>query len=214
MGRKAIPAALRRKQFNLLLSDEMRARLEKRAKENDRPVSEEVRERIRDTLVDEEWFDPSARWLGDEVKILAREVLRQTGYSWRRHPKSYEVLLEAITTLLEQVRPGPVEGEDKWGADDPRTLGRAVVRTRRNLREMVGRLGADHKKRYEDARDQSQYLALKYSKSPEEREYFAKLFRKERGEETEEERAADREAARKAREELEAAAAKRKPKKP
>jgi predicted DNA-binding protein len=129
------------------IADEIRQRIERTleqdrlqplvdaASKRGRSTAEEIEDRVKQTLKEEELFDASTRWLAAEIRLLARDVQRQTGHAWRAHPKSHEALVEAIATVLEQVKPRIVEGEDKWGSDDPRTLGRAVARSRRDVRD-------------------------------------------------------------------------------
>jgi hypothetical protein len=144
MGRKPLPPGKLKKPFTLLLDGALRDALERSATAHELAIGDEIRRRLWASLGDEK-FDEWTRRLGHEVKLLAHDVQNQTGHSWREHPKSHETLAAAITTTLERNKPEPVEGEDAWGADDPKTLGRAIARARVTISAERERYHAERK---------------------------------------------------------------------
>jgi hypothetical protein len=141
MGRKPLSAEARKRQLSVALPDDLRKFVEFMADAQGRSVADEIRQRLEDSRRSEQLFDASTRWMAQEISLLARDVQTQTGHSWQQHPKSHEALAAAIATVLEQFKPKPVEGENTWGADDPVTLGRAIARARKNVREMASDMG-------------------------------------------------------------------------
>jgi hypothetical protein len=128
MGRKPLPAALRKKQFNVALDDDTRASLEKIATEHGQTVADEIRQRLDRTLLEDEKFDELTRHLGSTVMDLAASIQRHgaKGVAWHQHPKAFEALTQAIMTWLEGQKP-PEADPDLFGPDDPLTLGRSIA---------------------------------------------------------------------------------------
>jgi hypothetical protein len=140
MGRKPLPLSQRKKQFNLLMDEEMRTRLEKLAAERGQTVGEVIRAELVYSLNLRDQFDWQTQRLGQEIMSLADRVKQQgsKGLAWHEHPKALEALTEAILTWLEGRAPSEAD-PDLFGRDDPKTLGRAIARGRAQEDQRFGR---------------------------------------------------------------------------
>jgi len=118
----------RRRQIGVALDEPTREQLEKAAKENDRSIADEIRQRLDRTLYEDYTFDKPTLILAEDVRRLAQEVAAQAGSLTL--PRVHEALAEAIKTWLELIKPhigGAVS--DLLGPSDPATLGRTIAHT-------------------------------------------------------------------------------------
>lgn len=148
----------RKKQLGVALDDQVRLLLENVARQSDRSIADEIRNRIERTIeldtlppladaasksgrsvqdevkqrlrrsFGEENFDRATRKLGFAIMELAHGIQENSGCRWYEQPKAYEALVEGVTTLLEALKPAAAT-EDRWGQDDPRTVGRLLARS-------------------------------------------------------------------------------------
>jgi hypothetical protein len=89
-------------------------------------ISQEIRERINRTFLEEKDAAPS-RELADAVRRMAEEISRQTGTPWHSTIKGRQAIMAAFQHFLDAV-PAPMAAEDMFGPDDPSTLGRVIAR--------------------------------------------------------------------------------------
>jgi hypothetical protein len=125
----------RHRQLSISLEEFVRARIEECATKNGRSLGDEVRARLWRTL-QQDALGPMTRELMDDVGQLARGVGQASGVQWHKHPKAHEALTEAVVTWLAGLKPPAIEGADTWGTDDPKTVGRVVVRSHRRGRTL------------------------------------------------------------------------------
>ena len=124
----------RHPQLSIAVDSELREELEKLAAASGRSVAEEIRHRLRLSLHYERLFDEQTRFLGYDLMSLARGVRNYSRFDWHAHPKAHEVLTEAVRVWLEIVTPPEVQNAP-WGPDDPKTLGRTLARSRREVKQ-------------------------------------------------------------------------------
>jgi hypothetical protein len=99
-------------------------------------ITDGIKEAI-DRLQFDNQFDKETLKLASSIKILAKEIQRQTGVDWHRAPAAHEAFSEAVKTWLEIHKPEVGSQADQpepgiSGPDDPKTLGRAIARTLNN----------------------------------------------------------------------------------
>jgi hypothetical protein len=148
MGRKPLPASKRKKPFNLLLDEPLRAALEKAATARGNTLTDEIRNRLVTDLWEELFFDRPTRELAYQIMLMARTI-RQQYAPWHKSEKAFQALTAAITAWLTLEREGVKrEAEaledpamhaldddgspafpDPFGQDDPGTIGRLAART-------------------------------------------------------------------------------------
>jgi hypothetical protein len=90
-----------------------------------------------DRLMFDEQFDKETLELASNIKMLAKEIQRQTGADWHRSPAAHEAFSEAVKTWLDIRKPEVGSRADQLepsisGPDDPKTLGRTIARTMNN----------------------------------------------------------------------------------
>jgi hypothetical protein len=145
MGRKPLPASSLKKPFNLLLDEPLRAALEEAAAANGRTVTDEIRQRLERTLLEDEKFDEPTQGLGFAIMELAASIQRQSanGVAWHQHPRAFEALKQSMLTWLDGAKltePGPVPFDD-----DPVSFGKAIglalLFQMRGSEELYRRLG-------------------------------------------------------------------------
>jgi hypothetical protein len=141
MGRKPLPAAARKRQLNVALDKDTRQHLELSAKDSQRSVADEIRQRIERTLLqdalvrlvadkreqdieslirlclermvrEEERYGEATRELGWDVMEFAHEVRFSNNVGWLDHSRVHAALVEAINTWLNALKPSP-EDDDK-----------------------------------------------------------------------------------------------------
>jgi predicted DNA-binding protein len=117
------------------LPDEMRARLQELADKADRPVSEEVRQRLAASFErdDDAARAPKLAELQRRIAELA-DVVRSwgVGREWSADPYAFKVMRAGMLALLEATPPPPGEVVAPAGSvltpnDDPETLGRTLT---------------------------------------------------------------------------------------
>jgi len=141
MGRKPLPAAVRKRQLNVALDGGTRGLLEESAKLSQISVADEIRHRlertfeqdklvremalkkgqsVEDLILDrlkqmlrqEENFGLGTIELGQAVMELAHDVRFSDTVGWVDHSKVYAALVEAIDTWLNAIKPSS-EDDDK-----------------------------------------------------------------------------------------------------
>jgi hypothetical protein len=107
-----------------------------RLRQSERGVSEEIRERLGRTFI-EDALDPPLRALIDDIVELAELVRSDVAGNWHSDPGAHAVFRSAVLALTDERKPKgpPIFGaaRDLLGAgisksDDPDTIGRALVR--------------------------------------------------------------------------------------
>jgi hypothetical protein len=99
-------------------------------------ITDGIRQGI-DRLMLDEQFDKETLELASNIKMLAKEIQRQTGADWHRSPAAHEAFSEAIRTWLDMHKPQRGIPTDQLEAgisspDDPKTVGRTIARTMNN----------------------------------------------------------------------------------
>ena len=131
MGRPPLDNKKQR-QLAVALPPDVRLQLEAAASASGRSLAEEIRRRVNLTLYDDAEYDAPTRELAEDIKWIAAEISRQTGWPWHVLPRGRESLAIALQTWLEITAP---KRETSVGAsdlfvDDPATLGRSIARWR------------------------------------------------------------------------------------
>jgi hypothetical protein len=137
------------KQMKVALPDALRQALDAASQKSGRSVAEEIRARVAASLDQETQklgVDNPTHELAEDIVALANAVRAHKGIGWHEHVRAREALIEAIkewiTGLTPSLRsrlstPGfPVGASsdaapDLWGKDDAATLGRAIARHHR-----------------------------------------------------------------------------------
>jgi hypothetical protein len=120
-------------------------------------ITDGIKEAI-DHLQFDEQFDKETHEFASNIKILAKEIQRQTGVDWHRAPAAHEAFSEAVRTWLEIHKPEVGSQADQpepgiSGPDDPKTLGRTIARTlNNNPPDQLTRMRNENLKRIEVVR--------------------------------------------------------------
>jgi predicted DNA-binding protein len=93
-----------RQQYKITLGDDLRARLDSASKQSGRPVSDEIRARLEQSL-DDDLFDEQSRELAASILETAREVEAETGASWHRAGATHRTFRRAMLRILSKWRP-------------------------------------------------------------------------------------------------------------
>jgi len=93
-----------RQQYKITLGDDLRARLDRASKQSGRPVSDEIRARLEQSL-DDELFDKQSRDLTASVLNAAREVEIEIGKAWHKHAGAHRTFRRALLRVLSKWRP-------------------------------------------------------------------------------------------------------------
>jgi predicted DNA-binding protein len=101
-----------RQQYKITLGDELRARLNAASERSGRPVSEEIRARLEQSL-EGEVFDKPTLDFAAAVLDVAREVEIETEAPWHADAGAYRTLQRAIRMVLAKWRPAGVP-DDTW----------------------------------------------------------------------------------------------------
>jgi hypothetical protein len=125
----------KQKQLAVALPDTLRGALEYHAAQNGCSVAEEIRRRLRDSLV-EDMIDEPLKSFRMEMTALANLAGTQTRQDFRTHPGASAVLRYAINARLARTR---AEGSEKFApgelpknrvvapdSDDPQIIGVAM----------------------------------------------------------------------------------------
>jgi plasmid stability protein len=125
----------KQKQLAVALPDTLRGALEYHAAQNGRSIAEEIRRRLRDSLVEDQ-IDEPLKSFRMEMTALANLAGTQTRQDFRTHPGANAVLRYAINARLARTR---AEGEEKFApgelpknrvvapdSDDPKIIGVAM----------------------------------------------------------------------------------------
>jgi hypothetical protein len=93
-----------RQQYKISLGDELRAQLDRASGRSGRPVSEEIRARLEQSLGDEV-FDKPSRDFAAAVLDAAREVEIEIGKAWHKHAGAHRTFRRALLRVLSKWRP-------------------------------------------------------------------------------------------------------------
>jgi Arc-like DNA binding domain len=128
------------KQIKVGLPDTTREYLEERARSNERSLSEEVRARIDQSVVDDR-FDKAAQELGRDVMRLAQMsaegIKWDTGGSWQEDLKHLQALKVAIDAWLDHVALTLNLKPNDRSKFDPVTLGKSIASSYVHLKPML-----------------------------------------------------------------------------
>jgi predicted DNA-binding protein len=97
-----------RQQYKITLGDDLRARLDKASKRSGRPVSDEIRARLEQSL-DDDLFDEQSRELAAAILEAAREVKIETGAAWHSSGSAHRTFRRAMVRILSKWRPADYE---------------------------------------------------------------------------------------------------------
>jgi hypothetical protein len=84
-----------------------------------RPISDDIRKRLKWTLDIAPMDDPTREFLKD-VALLAAEVANETGSEWHTHPGAHLAFRQAILSRLARLRP---QGDDVMFGPRPHRTG-------------------------------------------------------------------------------------------
>jgi hypothetical protein len=114
-------------QYKISFDEDLRKALDFVSQRNNRPISEEIRERLVKSF-EFDFVDPKSARLGEDLGWLATEINLQAGAKWHEDPEVFEALIYAITAWLEAARPSSPKPKTRAEVFDPATLGRTVAR--------------------------------------------------------------------------------------
>jgi hypothetical protein len=125
----------KQKQLAVALPDDLRGALEYHAAQNGRSIAEEIRRRLRDSLLEDQLDEPLKRFRW-EITSLGNLVWSQTRQDFTIHPATNAVMRHAINARLARTR---AEGPEKFApgelpknrvvapdSDDPQIIGVAT----------------------------------------------------------------------------------------
>jgi hypothetical protein len=122
----------------VVLPREMLDQLRESGRERGRGVSEEIRNRLGGSLLDDT-LDQTTRLFTGEILELAREVRRDCGAEWHADVNAHEVFSGAVADQLASHKPTATSAAAASGTttppDDPAVVGRAIARAYRRDRE-------------------------------------------------------------------------------
>jgi hypothetical protein len=93
-----------RQQYKITLGDDLRAQLDRASGRSGRPVSEEIRARLEQSLEDEV-FDKPSRDFAAAVLDAAREIEMDIGKAWHKHAGAHRTFRRALLRVLSKWRP-------------------------------------------------------------------------------------------------------------
>jgi predicted DNA-binding protein len=93
-----------RQQYKITLGDDLRAQLDRASGRSGRPVSEEIRARLEQSLEDEV-FDKPSRDFAAAVLDVAREIEMEIGNAWHKHAGAHRTFRRALLRILSKWRP-------------------------------------------------------------------------------------------------------------
>jgi predicted DNA-binding protein len=97
-----------RQQYKITLGDDLRARLDRAGKHSGRPVSDEIRARLEQSLDDDDLSDEQSGELAAVILKAAREVSLDVGAPWHADAGAYRTFRRVITTALAKWRPAGI----------------------------------------------------------------------------------------------------------
>ena len=125
----------KQKQLAVALPDDLRGALEYHAAQNGRSIAEEIRRRLRDSLLEDQLDEPLKRFRW-EITSLGNLVWSQTRQDFTIHPATNAVMRHAISARLARTR---TEGAERFApgelpknrvvapdSDDPEIIGVAT----------------------------------------------------------------------------------------
>jgi hypothetical protein len=128
------------KQIKVGLPDTTREYLEERARANERNLSEEVRARVDQSVVDDR-FDKAAQELGRDIMRLAQMsaegIKWDAGGSWQDDLKHLQALKVAIDAWLDTVALAMDLKPNERSKFDPVTLGKSIASSYAHLKPML-----------------------------------------------------------------------------
>jgi hypothetical protein len=128
------------KQIKVGLPDSTRDYLDERARSNERSLSEEVRARVDQSVVDDR-FDKAAQELGRDVMRLAQMsaegIKWDAGGSWQEDLKHLQALKVAIDAWLDNVALTLNLKPNDRSKFDPVTLGKSIASAYAHLKPML-----------------------------------------------------------------------------
>lgn len=128
------------KQVNVALPDVTRGYLEEIAAKNGRKLSEEVRARLDQSVVDDR-FDAATQELGRDVMWLARLASKNSLAStseWKRDPVLFKAFRQAVDRWFGQLAAN-LEFHQLSDANDldPATLGKSIANAYADIKPML-----------------------------------------------------------------------------
>jgi hypothetical protein len=152
-----------RQQYKITLGDDLRARLDAASERSGRPVSDEIRERLEQSL-DDDAFDDQTRELTAAILEVAREVETETGAAWPCDGAAHRTFRRAMLRILSKWRPADYEENPLATVDLPPFQDRAHASHPLNDADELGIALADnvlkmpdrsHRNRAREAREQT-----------------------------------------------------------
>lgn len=129
------------KQIKVGLPDNTRGYLEERAQTNGRSLSEEVRARVDQSLVDDR-YDKETQELGRDIMRLAQMNAGSTqwnapGGSWRNDIKHFTALRVAVDAWFDNLARNLNLKDDPRSKFDPDTLGKSTAHAYADMKPML-----------------------------------------------------------------------------